>query len=61
MKKILILLAFSGLLFASCDPSRLDIPQKGVIAVDDFYQTDQDAEMALVAVYTAPTTLRRTS
>ena len=53
MKKILILLAFSGLFLVGCSQDRLDIPQKGVIAVDDFYKTDQDAEMALVAVYEA--------
>lgn len=53
MKKILTLLSCCGLLFAGCNQSRLDIPQKGVIAIDAFYQTDSDAEMALVAAYDA--------
>ena len=56
MKKILILLAFCGLLFAGCNQNLLEIPQKGVIALEDFYQTDEDAEMALVAAYEAMAT-----
>ena len=50
MKKIF--LAFLGAFaLLSCSESRLDIPQKGVIATEDFYQTDGDAEMALIAAY----------
>ena len=50
MKKIF--LAFLGAFaLLSCSESRLDIPQKGVIATEDFYQTDEDAEMALIAAY----------
>lgn len=37
--------------FYSCDESRLDIPQKGVTAIETFYQTDDDAEAALAAAY----------
>ena len=53
MKKILIPLALCGLFLVGCSQDRLDIPQKGVIAMEDFYQTDEDAEMALVAAYEA--------
>ena len=54
MKKILIPFAIiCGLVLAGCSQDRLDIPQKGVIAMDDFYQTDEDAEQALVAAYEA--------
>ena len=35
----------------SCNQDLLNIPQKGVIAYEDFYQTDEDAESALVTVY----------
>ena len=35
----------------SCNQKLLDIPQKGVIAYEDFYQTDEDAQSALTAVY----------
>jgi hypothetical protein len=35
----------------SCNQDLLNIPQKGVIAYEDFYQTDDDAESALVTVY----------
>ena len=35
----------------SCNQDLLNIPQKGVIAYEDFYQTDADAESALVTVY----------
>jgi hypothetical protein len=38
-------------LFAACSEDRLNIPQKGVINLDEFYITDADAESALVAVY----------
>ncbi len=37
--------------FASCDESRLDIPQKGVVNIEAFYKTDADAESALVSAY----------
>ena len=40
-----------GLLSVSCSEDLLEIPQKGVITVDNFYQTDEDAESALVAMY----------
>lgn len=53
MKKTLyigIALATLGMLSA-CDQSLLDIPQKGVVAIEDYYQTEADAEAALVAVY----------
>ena len=53
MKKILIPLAVCGLFLMGCSQERLDIPQKGVIALEDFYKTDEDAEMALVAAYDA--------
>lgn len=54
MKKILLPFAICGLfLFAGCNQSLLDIPQKGVIALEDFYKTDEDAEQALVAAYEA--------
>ena len=54
MKKILIPFAIvCGLVLSGCSQDRLDIPQKGVIAMDDFYKTDEDAEQALVAAYEA--------
>ena len=53
MKKIVYsVLAIAALFItASCDQSRLDIPQKGVDAYETFYQTDEDAEAALAAAY----------
>lgn len=51
MKKYLIPLFVIGALFATSCESMLDIPQKGVISTDDFYQTDEDAEGAMVAAY----------
>jgi hypothetical protein len=50
MKKYLFLLFISALAFAGCD-SQLDIPQKGVLPMDQFYKTDADAQAALTAVY----------
>ena len=51
MKKILlpILLGFA-LVAVSCE-SRLDIPQKGVVALDTFYETEADAEAARNDMY----------
>jgi len=54
MKKYIISgLSVALALFAatSCNQDLLDIPQKGVVAYEDFYHTDEDAESALVAVY----------
>lgn len=53
MKRIISILIVSalGLGFISCSQDLLEIPQKGVITVDNFYQTDDDAENALVAMY----------
>jgi hypothetical protein len=39
------------LIFTACSEDRLDIPQKGVIPIDKFYITDEDAESAVVAMY----------
>ena len=52
MKKILIALTVlsAALVFTGCE-KRLDIPRKGVIDMTAFYQTDEDAESALVAAY----------
>ena len=46
----IVALATAGLLTA-CNPERLEIPQKGVVTMDSFYKTDEDAEAALVAAY----------
>ena len=43
--------AIALLSFVSCDQKLLDIPQKGVVAYETFYQTDEDAKSALTAVY----------
>ena len=52
MKKIFIALtlACAALVFSGCE-DRLDVQQHGVISMEDFYQTDEDAEAALVNVY----------
>ena len=52
MKKYIILglsVALAVFSTTSCNQKLLDIPQKGVIAYEDFYQTDEDAESALTA------------
>ena len=54
MKKILIPIAIvCGFILSGCSQDRLDIPQKGVVAMEDFYLTDEHAELALVAAYEA--------
>ena len=52
MKKILFsVLAVAALFSAVSCEKNLDIPQKGVISIDSFYQTDEDAEAAMAAAY----------
>ena len=54
MKKTILLsisLAVAVFTVNSCSENHLNIPQKGVIAYEDFYQTDEDAESAIVTVY----------
>lgn len=52
MKKYIFPLLLSVvLLFNACSEDNLDIPQKGVISIDDFYITDEDAESAVTALY----------
>ena len=54
MKKIIICgIACAAALFGttSCNQGLLDIPQKGVIAYENFYKTDEDAESALLSAY----------
>jgi len=52
MKKLVYSVLAVAALFAavSCEKN-LDIPQKGVIAYENFYKTDADAEAALTAAY----------
>ena len=51
MKKIIISLFAVGALLATSCEQMLEIPQKGVISIGDFYKTDEDAEGAMVAAY----------
>lgn len=53
MKKYLIPIFILGAatLFATSCEKKLEIAQKGVISMEDFYQTDEDAEAAMVAAY----------
>ena len=52
MKKYIFPLLYTAVvLFSACNEDLLDIPQKGVIGIDSFYQTDEDAESALVNLY----------
>lgn len=51
MKKILIPILGALAVFTACNEDLLEIPQKGVISTTNFYQTEEDAEAARVAVY----------
>ncbi len=52
MKKIVYsILAIAALFMGVSCEKNLDIPQKGVTAIENFYQTDADAEAALAAAY----------
>lgn len=52
LKYILTTILAAGTLFgmSSCT-DKLDIPQHSVVAIDDFYSTDTEAEEAIVAAY----------
>ena len=51
MKKYIVAItAICTLLFSACT-SQLDIPQKGVVAYETYYTSDEAAEAALVNVY----------
>ena len=43
--------ALALMVSTSCNQELLDIPQKGVVAYEDFYHTDADAESALVTAF----------
>ena len=49
--------ALALMVSTSCNQELLDIPQKGVVAYEDFYHTDADAESALVTTYDSMFTL----
>jgi hypothetical protein len=53
MKKIIFSVALlsAGMMFTSCSEDLLDQEKKGVIPVEAFYQTDEDAESARTAMY----------
>ena len=52
MKKILYsIIAIAALFVTASCVEKLDIPQKGVTAIENFYKTDDDAEQAMVAAY----------
>ena len=54
MKKYIIIglsAALAVFTTTSCNQELLNIPQKGVVAYEDFYQTDDDAKSALTTVY----------
>ena len=40
----IVALATAGLL-TGCNPERLEIPQKGVVTMESYYQTDEDGGM----------------
>lgn len=51
MKKIfLAIAAIASFAFVGCE-DKLDIDQKGVVSMENFYQTDADAESALTTAY----------
>lgn len=54
MKKYILIglaCAFALTTTTSCNQDLLNIPQKGVIAYENFYKTDEDAESALLSAY----------
>lgn len=50
-KYLLLVAAGALMLNTGCDQDELDIPQKGVTSMENFYQTDKDAESAVTIAY----------
>lgn len=50
LRNIIMVAAASVIALSSCS-KRLDIPQHGVLNYETFYQTDEDAENAIIACY----------
>ena len=50
-KYILSGLLACALTFSACDVDLLDIPQKGVENEENYYQTDEQCESAIAAIY----------
>lgn len=53
MKKIIIPILLGAAVFATSCEQMLDIPQKGVIDYENYYASDNDAQMALTNMYTS--------
>jgi len=53
MKKYIFTLCavFASVMLSSCNQDLLDIPQRGVIAQDNYYQTDEDALSSVATLY----------
>lgn len=51
MKRSIIVLLLSSIVFIACNPSLLEIEQKGVVSEDSYYSSDEDALAASVVIY----------
>ena len=51
MKNIFLIMISCCLLFATACDDKMDVSQQGVVSLDGFYTTDEDAEEAIAAVY----------
>ncbi|MCW0483970.1 RagB/SusD family nutrient uptake outer membrane protein [Gaoshiqia sediminis] len=51
MKNLFPIIFICCLFLVTACEEKLDIPQQGVVAIDNFYETDEDAEEAITAVY----------
>ncbi len=51
MKKLIVPILVAGAFLSSCDQDRLNVVQKSADNTDNFYQSDADAQSALIAMY----------
>ena len=51
MKNIFLIMISCCLIFATACDDKMDVSQQGVVSLDGFYTTDEDAEEAIAAVY----------